>query len=171
VIDFAKTRHGHTAFDFAKLEVEIKTQILSEHVATTLMEELVRRPAKQEEAFRQCFARLYDLDSGGELEGGRDGLSRVWGEAFERAVRPVWPWIEQIRRMAIRDRGMSPQEYFLGVFFYSVAALKFTNLERLPISGRDLPVPRLVAFVSASAMAERLEAMGLDGSRPAGGRT
>ena len=182
VVDFAKTRLGHAAFDFAKLEIELKTHVFSELLTESVLQWVAAEGISQKAAFRAVLGVHHQHEAGrtgagfGRTShaptppGGKTSSPTMEAMArgvYERAWAPVKDFVDGLRQTAMRERGLSPQEYFVSVFLYSCAALKFKNLATLPKSGRDLPVPRLIAFLTASGAAERLEHMGLEEGRPA----
>jgi GTPase SAR1 family protein len=104
LIDYGKTQeNGHIAFDFAKLETEIKTHILSEKLTF--------------EEFRDLEMQLLNTSLGNKA---LLLSNKEQNKAFEI--------IHTIREMAKHYLTRNPREYLYSLFAYSLAALKFQNL-------------------------------------------
>lgn len=122
LIDFAATRKGHTLFDFARLEVELATQVIAEMFADQNLET---------SDFLAILERL-EIDA--------PPPSGPLGEA-QRLLGAV-------RRVAGRclydpaDR----REFRLALILAYLGTLKFANLDNLEFA----PLPKSLAFAAAS---------------------
>lgn len=121
LIDFASTREGHTLFDFARLEAEVTTQVISEL--------FVRHGLEVE----QVFTLLYALDIGRQPEGEALGSAYVLLEA-----------IRTVAKRLLFDPGRE-DELLLAQYLAYMGTLKFSNLDELP----HAPIPKALAFATA----------------------
>lgn len=142
VIDFASAREGHTAIDFARLEVEIRTRILAKEVTLA--------------SFIAFENRLWDAK---KMKGDADGFYKgsptlPFGGAEKRAeLRKAFAAIYRIRQLA--SQFVSWKEYATSVFFFSLSCLKFKNLST-ETAGH--PRPWQFAFLTAAfALRELVE--------------
>jgi hypothetical protein len=128
LIDFAATREGHTLFDFARLEVEITTQVLAAWYAEAGL---------GPDAFLETLDRL-DVDrlngDGPVIEAGR--------------------LLRAVRRLAARCLydPKDQTEYRQALALSYLGALKFANLDLPPLA----PLPKQLALIG-SAWALRQE--------------
>jgi hypothetical protein len=167
LIDFDKSQvNGHTAFDFAKLEVEMRTQILSEYLHSEIWDQM-GRGVKPEDAYAHgiksyvaCERRLYYPSSKSETP-----LSDI--SEFLRSLRNdteigssrilnLLGSIMAVRHLAAGEVGIRYAEYLYGVFFYSLAALKFPNLIDEGACN-SAPLPRLIAYLCASVTCGKIK--------------
>lgn len=127
LIDYGKTQEkGHIAFDFAKLETEIKTHILANELD---FKQFLGLERKLWESSLQEFRSL-------SLSG------------FTSEQRKAFEVISTIRRIATtRFLQNKVDQYLYSLFSYSLAALKFNNLDSQA---------RLFAFISSAVSAARL---------------
>jgi hypothetical protein len=121
LIDFASTREGHTLFDFARLEAEVTTQVISE---------IFLRKGLGGENF---FSIMDALEQGSRLDGSTLGSAHVLLEA-----------IGSVARRLMFDPGRE-EEYCLSRYLAYLGTLKFSNLDELP----HAPVPKALAFAAA----------------------
>lgn len=136
LIDFDKTTNGaHAVFDAVKLETEFKLHVLPHWLEN--LEELLRL----EQLLHQGL-----IDPDAPLDFGQNEY-----------LRQAYQFIATIRRAALHDltNPIAPQEYYLGLVAYGLAALKYPNLYEQK-SARWLPMPAKIkplavtAFVSAT---------------------
>lgn len=145
LIDFSKTKQeGHTAFDFTKLELEIRTQILANVLGGSVQDRLMEKPQGETELYTEVLKDVYDAEIGEKPIEKPESARRLYG------------LISKIRRIAIHEWGLSPKEYFLSLYLYSLSALKFKNLRNKNIN-RYAPLPAAIAYVTAAACAHRLK--------------
>lgn len=154
LIDFSKTKEeSHTAFDFTKLELEIRTQILADLLGRLIQEKLIEKALPETELYKEVLLSVYEIETGKELS------DKIVADPVKRLYRVIG----KIRQMAIHEWGLSPKEYFLSLYLYSISALKFKNLRDKNIN-RYAPLPAAIAYVTAAGCARRLkESFGLWG--------
>ncbi len=128
LIDFAATREGHTLYDFARLEVEITTQVVAE---------MFYHQKRKLDDFLLVFDKLSGQDV--PLEGSLQEMSILLN-----AVRNV------ARRCSYDPE--DSREFRKALILAYLGSLKFTNLDELP----SAPLPKSLAF-TASAYLMTLE--------------
>ncbi len=122
LIDFAATREGHTLFDFARLEVELTTQVIADRFTEWGMG-------------LQDFLKLFKY-----LETGV--------AAQEEKIKECQTLLEAVRRVANRclydpaDSG----EFRKALILSYLGCLKFSNLDEAP----SAPLPKAFAFAAAA---------------------
>jgi hypothetical protein len=126
LIDFASTREGHTLFDFARLEVELTTQVVAEILS-------------RRESWMGDFLIVLD-----ELHGNVDSLDGPLGEIYLllNAVR-------SIARRCFYDPADS-SEFYKALLLAYLGCLKFTNLDQLSWA----PMSKALAFLAAAYLME-----------------
>jgi len=146
-IDFSRSRFGHTAFDFVKLETEIKTQLLSKYLSKLISEMQLQGEG---EPVMRCLEWFHSFEEEGVIENSKSQpLSRF---AAWKQVRELASLVLLIRHLASRyDLG---GEYNWALFFYSFTALKFTNLDEPKMAA---PLPKCLAYLAACAAYRKLE--------------
>ncbi|HKZ55128.1 MAG TPA: phosphotransferase [Anaerolineales bacterium] len=129
LIDFASTREGHTLFDFARLEVELATQVIAEKLAAERL------------GVREFIEALDQVGAG---QAGHEG---VVGDAVRL--------LEAVRRLAGRCLydPAEPREFHRALSIAYLGALKFANLDELP----SAPLPKALAFAGAAHLLEQLD--------------
>lgn len=122
LIDFASTREGHTLFDFARLEAELTTQVVSEI--------FVRSDYGPERMFT-----LFDA-----LEFGR--------APEDQALHQAYGLLDATRQMARRllFDNENEDEFIISLYLAYLGTLKFSNLDELPFA----PMPKALAFGAAA---------------------
>lgn len=122
LIDFACTREGHTLFDFARLEVELTTQVAAETLS--------RRKLRPDDFF-------IVLD---RIHGTSDPLQAPLEEiaGLLNAVRHV------ARRCLYDPADIS--EFHKALILAYLGSLKFANLDEMPCA----PTPKALAFLAAA---------------------
>ena len=169
LVDFAKTEEeGHTAFDLVKLEVEIKTQILSNilfDIANAMYWGIGERNydyiVKSYHIFEGFLAFNQISPNEAEKENIYNFLLNIINEEQivkilqEPRLKQIFFIISKIRSLALRE-GISEEEYLCSVIFYSLSALKFKNL-RNKSQVKSAPLPVLVAYISAAVNYEKLD--------------
>lgn len=122
LIDFASTREGHTLFDFARLEVELTTQIASE--------QFMRSGIGPENVFQ-----IFDaLEMARELE-----------DEPLKSVHHLLASTRRVARQLVFDT-MRDEELDLALYLAYLGTLKFSNLDELP----SAPMPKALAFACAT---------------------
>lgn len=122
LIDFAATREGHTLFDFARLEVELATQVVAKRFA---------------DAGLGVGAFVEVLDG---LSAGRPSGDGPQGDAA--------CWLGAVRGLSGRCL-FDPAdwtEFRLALSLAYLGALKFANLDEIP----SAPLPKRLAFAAAA---------------------
>jgi thiamine kinase-like enzyme len=122
LIDFASTREGHTLFDFARLEAEITTQVISE---------IFIREGYGPESFYKV------LDA---LEVGREPE----GDALRDSYRLLNATRQVAGRLLFDTAG--GEELDISLYLAYLGTLKFSNLDELP----SAPIPKTLAFTAAA---------------------
>lgn len=110
VIDWAKTREkGHTAFDFAKLETELKLHIVVPHLDGSEIKSVLEQLRAFEEAL--------------PVPSNADVPPASINDRFFSTVAYI--------RYLAKQRGLSDLEYLISLAFYSLSTLKFRTLDPL----------------------------------------
>ena len=181
LVDFAKAREdGPTAFEFAKLEVEIRTQVLSK-ILHEVAKRLLAGGDEREEVYKGLLAAylLWERSLGSFLdpEKARERYSvlcdhaqkpHVRASAFlaDPKVKDLFLLVGYIRGKAmatleerhgrIDERlGLEPEEYLCALIFYSISCLKFDNLFDRKILP-SAPLPALLAYLCCAEACRRL---------------
>jgi hypothetical protein len=128
LIDFAATREGHTLYDFARLEVELTTQVVAE---------VFHEEGRKLSDFLLLFDKLAGEDV--SLEGSLHEISILLN-----AVRSV------AKRCSYDPA--NAREFRKALILAYLGSLKFANLDELP----SAPLPKALAF-TASAYLMTLE--------------
>jgi CheY-like chemotaxis protein len=165
LIDFAKTQPlGHTAFDFVKLEVELRTQILSDFLCNEIDREIGRGAISREDAYREWLGKWLgwemNLPYPPPLDGNYqrqiiEGLEKWLDDGVPPEQAYLLATILSIRSLASCKVGILYEEYLYSLFFYSLAALKFPNLVDREKSA-SAPLPRLMAYLHAAVACSRI---------------
>lgn len=136
LIDFDKTTNGgHAVFDAVKLETEFKIHVLPHWLGS--IDELLQL---DQSLLQGLVNPTVELDFG-----------------KNEYLRSAYQFIATIRRAALQHlkTPIAPEEYYLGLIAYGLAALKYPNLYAKS-RGRWLPTPvkikplAIAAYVSAS---------------------
>jgi len=132
LIDWAKVREdAHTAFDFTKLETEIKTHLLADELNGL--------------SFLGAMDKLrlvYGFEQG--LGFGESSMPDVVQDnpTFKKLFRTIL----KIRQLA-QNLCITEEEYLMSLMFYALSTLKFSNLT---------PLGKLIGFISSGVAAEEL---------------
>lgn len=152
--DFAKTRqHAPTGFDLAKLEVEIRTQILSTRLHGIWRD---HQRVSGGAAWESVLGILRDFAA---LERALLDESASVHDLRRTDIRVLYETINEIRRVGFGQLELSLEEYLFGVLCYSIRACTFKNLLQRRKSP-SAPLPVLLAYVLAAVTASRLEGAG-----------
>jgi hypothetical protein len=133
LIDFADAREDHVLHDLLRLETEIITRLLPELIATY---GLLLAPTLVQLIWRM---HLYTLQK-----------TSIQGGAPHLALQKLWAMLEMIRR-TVRSYFCDVNdisEYYEGLIFYLLGALKFRNLNDAP----EAPLPKQAAFYAATVV-------------------
>jgi Ser/Thr protein kinase RdoA (MazF antagonist) len=122
LIDFASTREGHTLYDFARLEVELTTQVVAE---------ILSHRGSWMEAF------LIVLDG---LHRNVDALDGPLGEIYL-----LLSAVRRIARRCLYDPADS-KEFYRTLLLAYLGCLKFANLDQLSWA----PMSKALAFLAAA---------------------
>jgi len=124
LIDFAATREGHTIFDFARLEVEITTQVVAENFA---------EHGLGIEEFLLLLDRLEMEES--PREGPVGDMQILLGSVRGIANRCLYDPVDV-------------SEFRKALILAYLGSLKFANLDELEVA----PLPKALAFSAAAAL-------------------
>jgi len=126
LIDFAATREGHTVFDFARLEVEITTQVLAENFV---------KHGLGIEAFLEV---LKNLETEVPPQKGIVGdMQTILGSVRRIAYRCLYDPADV-------------SEFRKALILAYLGSLKFANLDEL----EGAPLPKMLAFSAAAVLTE-----------------
>ena len=160
LVDFAKTEpEGHTAYDLAKLEVEMRTQILSD----LLFDYIIREEGHSKnptQVFEGILARFTEWEQdlfyppSGEIE--HEISAFVSSMDAPSPVKNLYGGILAVRSRASGALGIGYLEYLYALFFYSLSALKFRNLIDSTYS-RSAPLPRVLAYLTAAVACKKIQ--------------
>jgi hypothetical protein len=169
LIDFAKTQEqGHLAYDFVKLEVEMRTQLLADLIHEEIHEESGYGQKGIQEIALEHFQRFLRMEQALPFPSARasrieltieeflNRLSSVDGGAPSAAVQNLMACIMAVRCLAAFEAGLNYLEYLYALFFYALAALKFRNLAD-PKRSDSAPLPLLLAYGCAAVAAQKIE--------------
>jgi hypothetical protein len=154
LIDFEATHlRGHLAFDFAKLETEIRSEI----VPRLLLDDAVRwmQDARGSRSSRAARARERAVSILYSMETALESNQRL-SEA-PKALQVAYRWISGIRRLAASYK-ITPDELRLSTFLYAVRTIGFSKLSD-PSKLLTAPFPKVVQFVAAGVMASEVVAI------------
>jgi hypothetical protein len=155
LIDFEKTRlFGHLAYDFAKLEVEIRSHVVSRLVLDEClrwMDDICgctkeRSERARERALELAYSLEMALETGHELAG------------LPPPLVTAYSWIMGIRELALNNYSVSHQELRLSTFLYSMNALRFSNLVD-PGLCCAAPFPLVLHYIAAGIMGPSVAAI------------
>lgn len=173
MVDFAKAQDNQpTAFDFTKLECEIRTQILSK-ILLRVAHRLELDGRRRDQVYRQMLADYLVWEMNLTPETDYDQvLSRyetLPGGDFlgDPRVKALFAVVCYIRGLAaatlevagerLEERpGLGPEEYLCAVIFYSLSALKFENLMD-PRRHPAAPWPAFIAYLCCACACEKLK--------------
>jgi len=148
--DFADTIVGPTCFDFVKMEVEIRLQFLPRVLFNKKMEH------KWEEGnFSRAINYFIDCE--------RDLNSSIFKNISENDSTKIWHNDEDISkyylvmsylRQIAREFGITKIEYFMILYYYSLAYLKFDEVEMDQTKNPSAPLPRIMAYFTSAVAFE-----------------
>lgn len=177
MVDFAKTReNGPTAFDFVKLDTELRTQVLAP-VLYRKASETMARGGNRQDVYR-CLVEAY-LAWERQIGPSTDPDSTQYRNiSVSRRAEEFLndPRVEALFRIACYVRGkamavleveegrleerpaLEPEEYLVGLILYSLSALKFENLVD-PRRNPAAPLPALIAYLCSAVYCDRLRTL------------
>ena len=141
LIDFATVRQGHALHDLLRLETEVVTKLIPQALV-----EVDLPPIAIYTLYQELHRTSFHL--------GRFSLL----EHLPQALEKPFVILAAIRKMA-RAVLFNPDdwtEYYQGLTLYLLGALKFKNLDRLPIA----PLPKQVAFWGAATSVDLFNSPG-----------
>ncbi len=168
LIDFAKVRYGHSFFDYVKLEVELKTRLMADILSDLcgkIRDELLE--TEHSNIHKILVKTFYDFECRNpepfskmneELMNCKELLS-----SYQKKFHGIYRIIEHIREEAIKNldpERVKEYEYFVSLFLYTLATLKFPNLE----DGKEcacVALPKVMSFVSAIAICNKLKELNI----------
>ena len=152
-IDFSRSREGHTAHDFVKLETEIKTHLLAKYLAR-LISKMQLKGCPQEDAVKQCFLWYLAFERDNKVD--NECASSEWTHKF---FSKEWDYVQKLANLILLIREIAAsyglrEEYNWALFFYSFSALKFSNLDKPEACA---PIPKCLAYIAASRALQKLK--------------
>ncbi len=152
LIDFADTGVGHLAYDFTKMEVQLRLMIISDVLYNTIMHR-ERTYEKWQEAVKFW------------IECERDLLYKLFSPITRGHAHKVWCGNRDIEDLCLllkkihllgKEAGLNEMEYLISLFYVSLNALKYKD-EVNPIKRISAPLPRILILITASVICEIFE--------------
>jgi len=149
LIDFEKTHlWGHLAYDFAKLECEIRSDVIARLLlddALVCMDGFGGLPSERSRRARErAVALAYTMEVGLELHHDLSGIPAPLVTAYS--------WLKEIRELA-RQYGVSAEESRLSTFLYTMNTLRFPRLDGDPTACAASPFPKVLHYIAGGVMA------------------
>lgn len=149
LIDFEATRlRGHLALDFAKLEVETRSEVISRLLLNNALVWMHDRgrTGRQEaaQARERAIMLLHTLESALEAGQPMTGIPTTFATAYT--------WLSEIRKLAKRY-DVGDDELRISTFLYTIRSIGFYKKSKQLAQSPTIPFPKVVQYIAASIMA------------------
>ena len=167
LIDFAKTQKGFVAIDYVKLEVEIRTHLISDYLSRVLV-----APVGNELPIQDMERQLMDIEDRllkakfSPFSYESFGFYYPW-MAPHRTLKKLLVAINRIRCLfwlnyqrcsgaGNEDEKEAWKEYLYTLFHYAIETTKFKNLRKSEGGSESAPLPLMLSLILAEKAGEEL---------------